>query len=83
MTYFKELNITETEHPSVGTEKEVELFCGKHRVGIVSKYSHLDEISASTVFNNKYREVQTMQEGIDFIKEELNTFIYDILRQNI
>jgi len=83
MIYHRELEIRNIKYPSDGVEKEVEVYCGGERIGVITQYKHLDKISVGTLFNNRNIDLDTFDEGLRFIENELNEFIYYIVNPKL
>lgn len=56
-------------------DNRVDVLCGGERVGVIY---NVDGMVVLTPFNNNHKEVETFNEGLKFVENELNEFISKI-----
>ena len=83
MIYHRELEIKNKKYPTDDIEREVEIYCGGEQVGVITQYKHLGNVVVGVLFNNKNKDVKTFDEGLRFIENELNEFIYYVVNPKL
>lgn len=56
-------------------DNRMDVLCAGERVGVIYD---VDGMVALTTFNNSHKEVETFDEGLRFVENELNEFISNI-----
>lgn len=82
MISHKLIKVVEKEYPSEGISHAWRIYCGQEQVGIVTEWKTLATHATCLFKRDTGKDVESLEEGVKYIEQELEAYISNIIRVN-
>lgn len=80
MISHETIKIVEKQYPSQGVSHAWEIYCGQEQVGSITEWETLATHATCFFKRNTGKDVDSLEEGVKYIEQELEAYISSIIR---